>query len=238
MSLEKYENLNSDFEGVENFTVDNPIKDFTYKSINFHDEYYGYSYNALYNVFILYGKHSIINDKIFFMREKNPDNQPCLTFYRPDEHSIVESLFPLFEMDLFEAFVFLIEERKLIFPIKNFHMLYEKTKSALLYGVRANVSFKYYIHTLLKRELEKTSNRNPNIIYWSKDWLFHIFYLYQNVFINLAGPQYEKLGMICYSNENNKCRYRNNNEGLVSGESYLRLKFKNFFSNKKQEFIM
>jgi hypothetical protein len=159
------------------------------------DDFGSHYYYPLYNVLCIYGKYSAINNRIYFMVERNNRTQSFLSFYRKDETIINETLFPLLEMDTFEVFVFLIEDKKLNIQLSNIYELYNKTKYALINGVRSNVSFREYIQIVLKKEFLK-NNKNELILFWSNVWLLYIFDEYQNFFLNIVVPKYLEKGIL------------------------------------------
>lgn len=154
------------------------------------DDFNACYHYPLYNVLSMYRKYSIVNDRMYFMVEPYNRTQPFLVFYRKDEPVIV-SVFPLLEMDAFEAFLFLAEERKIKIDIKNLDKLISRTKYALIMCCRSGVTFREYIELLLKREVLK-KYPDFNILVWTQNWLCYLFDRYEDFFLNIIVPIYAK----------------------------------------------
>ena len=152
-----------------------------------------YNY-PLYNILSMYRKYSIINDRMYFMVEPYNRTQPFLVFYRKNEQDIVNSVFPLLEMDAFEAFIFLSEERKIKINIKNLDLLIDRTKYALVMSCRSGVTFREYIELVLNREVLK-KHPDFNILVWTPNWLCYLFDRYEQFFLNVVVPIYAKKGI-------------------------------------------
>jgi hypothetical protein len=138
------------------------------------------------------------------MVEPNNSTQPFLVFYRKDEESIASSVFPLLEMDSFEAFLFLVEERNIRIDIKNLDKLVDRTKYALINSCRSGITFREYIELVLKKEALR-KYPNLNVLVWTQNWLCYLFDNYETFFLNVIVPIYYKKG-IPMNVDNNKLK--------------------------------